>query len=69
MVTYFDASKTVDFLIHGLEEYTAITIMSEKNDEIRLAIVRDLRWRLFPQSLMPRLHREEPKSERYPRRF
>ena len=42
MVTYFAASKTVDFLIHGLEEYTAITIMSEKNDEIRLAIVRDL---------------------------
>jgi uncharacterized membrane-anchored protein YitT (DUF2179 family) len=42
MVTYFAASKTVDFLIHGIEEYTAITIMSEKNDEIRLAIVRDL---------------------------
>jgi uncharacterized membrane-anchored protein YitT (DUF2179 family) len=42
MVTYFAASKTVDFLIHGLEEYTAITIISEKNDEIRLAIVRDL---------------------------
>lgn len=42
MVTYFAASKTVDFLIHGLEEYTAITIMSEMNDEIRLAIVRDL---------------------------
>jgi uncharacterized membrane-anchored protein YitT (DUF2179 family) len=42
VVTYFAASKTVDFLIHGLEEYTAITIMSEKNDEIRLAIVRDL---------------------------
>ena len=42
MVTYFAASKTIDFLIHGLEEYTAITIMSEKNNEIRLAIVRDL---------------------------
>ena len=42
MVTYFAASKTIDFLIHGLEEYTAITIMSEKNDEIRLAIIRDL---------------------------
>ena len=42
MVTYFAASKTIDFLIHGLEEYTAITIVSDKNDEIRLAIVRDL---------------------------
>ena len=42
MVTYFAASKTIDFLIHGLEEYTAITIMSEKNDEIRLAIINDL---------------------------
>lgn len=43
MLTYFAASKTVDFLIHGVEEHTAIIIMSERNDEIRHAIVRYLR--------------------------
>jgi uncharacterized membrane-anchored protein YitT (DUF2179 family) len=43
MLTYFAASKTVDFLIHGVEEHTAIIIMSEKNEEIRHAIVRCLK--------------------------
>ncbi|HEY6802811.1 MAG TPA: YitT family protein [Pyrinomonadaceae bacterium] len=43
MLTYFAASKTIDFLIHGVEEHTAIIIMSEKNDEIRHAIVRCLK--------------------------
>ena len=42
MLTYFAASKTVDFLIHGVEEYTAITIMSDKSEEIRQAIVNEL---------------------------
>jgi uncharacterized membrane-anchored protein YitT (DUF2179 family) len=32
----------VDFLIHGVEEYTAITIMSDRSEEIRETIVRDL---------------------------
>jgi uncharacterized membrane-anchored protein YitT (DUF2179 family) len=43
MLTYFAASKTVDFLIHGVEEYTAVIIMSERSEEIRQAILRDLR--------------------------
>lgn len=42
VLTYFAASKTIDFLIHGIEEYNAIIIMSEKSDEIREAIVRVL---------------------------
>jgi uncharacterized membrane-anchored protein YitT (DUF2179 family) len=42
MLTYFAASKTIDFLIHGLEEYTAITIISEKSAEIRKALIRSL---------------------------
>ncbi len=42
MLTYFAASRTIDFLIHGLEEHTAIFIMSEKNNEIRHAIIRCL---------------------------
>jgi len=42
MLTYFAASKTVDFLIHGVEEYTAITIVSDRSEEIRQAIIKDL---------------------------
>jgi uncharacterized membrane-anchored protein YitT (DUF2179 family) len=42
MLTYFTASKTVDFLIHGIEEYTAITIISDKSEEIRQAIIHNL---------------------------
>ena len=43
MLTYFAASKTVDFLIHGIEEYTAVVIVSDASDLIREAIVRDLK--------------------------
>ena len=43
MLTYFAASKTVDFLIHGIEEYTAVIIISEKSEEIRQEIIRHLR--------------------------
>jgi uncharacterized membrane-anchored protein YitT (DUF2179 family) len=42
MLTYFTASKTVDFLIHGVDEYTAVIIVSEQSEAIRQAIIRDL---------------------------
>jgi uncharacterized membrane-anchored protein YitT (DUF2179 family) len=42
MLTYFAASKTVDFLIHGFDEYTAVIIMSERSEEIRQVILREL---------------------------
>jgi uncharacterized membrane-anchored protein YitT (DUF2179 family) len=38
ILTYIAASKTIDFLIHGIEEYTAITIISPRNEEIREVI-------------------------------
>ena len=38
ILTYVSASKTLDFLLHGIEEYTAITIVSERSDPIRQAI-------------------------------
>lgn len=43
ILTYFAASRTIDFLLHGIEEYTAVIITSEKSEEIREAIIRDLR--------------------------
>jgi uncharacterized membrane-anchored protein YitT (DUF2179 family) len=43
ILTYFAASRTIDFLIHGIEEYTAIIIISERSEEIRQKITGDLR--------------------------
>ena len=42
MLTYFAASRTVDFIIHGIEEYNGITIVSEHANEIRQAILENL---------------------------
>lgn len=43
ILTYVAASKTLDFLLHGIEEYTAITIVSSKSAEIKEAIINGLR--------------------------
>jgi len=43
ILTYVAASKTIQFLIHGVEEYTAITIISQKSDEIKDVITGRLR--------------------------
>lgn len=42
ILTYVAASKTVDFLLHGIEQYTAVIIMSGRSEEIRQAVIRDL---------------------------
>ena len=42
MLTYLSASKTVDFIIEGIEEYTGVTIISVKADKIRAMIVGKL---------------------------
>jgi uncharacterized membrane-anchored protein YitT (DUF2179 family) len=42
VLTYVAASKTVDFLLHGIEQYTAMVIVSEHSEMIRQAIIRDL---------------------------
>ncbi|MEO7768294.1 MAG: YitT family protein [Ferruginibacter sp.] len=38
ILTYLSASKTVDFIIEGIEEYTGVTIISIKYDEIKSMI-------------------------------
>jgi uncharacterized membrane-anchored protein YitT (DUF2179 family) len=43
MLTYLAASKTVDFLIHGIEEYTAIIIVSDKHELIRRVVTEKLK--------------------------
>ncbi len=42
MITYLAASKTLDFVIEGIEEYTGITIVSVHSEEIRLMITNTL---------------------------
>lgn len=42
MLTYFAASKTVDFIINGIEEYIGVTIVSKKADEVKEAIIGNL---------------------------
>lgn len=42
MVTYLAASKTVDFIIEGIEEYTGVTIISSHNDEIKEMVINKL---------------------------
>lgn len=42
ILTYLAASKTVDFVIEGVEEYTGVSIISKKSEEIRLAVIEDL---------------------------
>jgi uncharacterized membrane-anchored protein YitT (DUF2179 family) len=42
MLTYLSASKTVDFIINGIEEYIGVIIVSEKSDEIKNQISKNL---------------------------
>ena len=42
ILTYLAASKTVDFVIEGIEEYTGVTIISHKAEAIRLMIIQKL---------------------------
>jgi len=42
IITYFGASKMIDFLLHGIEQYTGVTIVSEQSEEIRRVITEKL---------------------------
>jgi uncharacterized membrane-anchored protein YitT (DUF2179 family) len=42
ILTYLAAARTLDFVLHGIDEYTAITIVSEANAAIRERIIHEL---------------------------
>jgi uncharacterized membrane-anchored protein YitT (DUF2179 family) len=42
ILTYLSASKTVDFIIEGIEEYTGVTIISQKSEAIKRMISEDM---------------------------
>lgn len=43
MLTYLSASKTVDFIVEGFEEYMGITIVSDYSDDIRIMLRDELK--------------------------
>jgi len=42
MLTYFTASRTISYVIEGLEEYTGVTIISGQSDEIKEQLVMSM---------------------------
>lgn len=42
MLTYLAASKTLDFVIEGIDEYTGVTIVSSHSEELRLMITENI---------------------------
>lgn len=39
LITYLSASKTLDFIVDGIEEYIGVTVVSYKSEEIRQMII------------------------------
>jgi uncharacterized membrane-anchored protein YitT (DUF2179 family) len=42
MITYLAASKTLDFIIEGIDEYIGVTIISAHHEEIRAMIINKM---------------------------
>jgi uncharacterized membrane-anchored protein YitT (DUF2179 family) len=42
ILTYYAATRAINFVIEGLEEYTGVTIISAQSEEIKEKLVKDL---------------------------
>ena len=42
LLTYLVASKALDFIVDGVEEYTGVTIISGRNEEVRKALLQEV---------------------------
>ena len=42
MITYLSASRTLDFIVEGIEEYIGVTIVSSHSEEIRQMIINKM---------------------------
>ncbi len=42
MITYLVASKSLDFIIEGIDEYTGVTIVSSHSEQIRMMIMEKM---------------------------
>lgn len=43
ILTYLSASNTVDYIVNGIEQYTGVTVISEKNEQIRKFIINRMK--------------------------
>jgi uncharacterized membrane-anchored protein YitT (DUF2179 family) len=43
ILTYLSASNTVDYIVNGIEQYTGVTIISQKNDHIKEFIIHEMK--------------------------
>lgn len=43
ILTYFAAAKTIDFLLHGIEEYHAVIIISDKYELVKQTLIHEQR--------------------------
>lgn len=43
ILTYLSASNTVDYIVNGIEQYTGVTVISEKSEEIKSFIINDMK--------------------------
>jgi len=63
LLTYLAAYKTVDFISHGIEEYTGITIISDNTKEIKKRLIEYLRKGVTVYRGMKGYARQEDKKE------
>ena len=42
MITYLSASKTLDFIVEGIDEYIGVTIIASNSEEIRRMIIETM---------------------------
>lgn len=43
MITYLSASKTLDFIVEGIDEYNGVTVVSDNPEEVRKMIAQKMR--------------------------
>ena len=43
ILTYLSASKTVDYIVNGIEQYTGVTVISEQNEQIKKYIINQMK--------------------------
>lgn len=43
ILTYLSASSIIDYIVNGIEAYTGVTIISDKNEEIKSFIINDMK--------------------------
>src|SRR5690606_26952633 len=42
MLTYYVASRTIDYVVEGIQEFTGVTIISGKSEEIKAFLVMQM---------------------------